>query len=333
MPNVPIPPNEAWAGAGESLTPPPLRIAPAFDAPNGSGGGSQGKRKGFFGPVIAAVVFGFKYLKLALASGKFLLIGKSLLSMVFMIGVYAMGRGWEYASIFVALLFVHEMGHVWAARRIGLPVSAPMFIPFFGASITMKRNPKSVAHEAYMAAGGPILGTMGCMVAFTIAWVTHSPFLFHMAWIGFFLNLFNLVPVSPLDGGRIIASVSPWLWLVGAAIMVPLLIWMNAWLFLLIMVFMVGPQIRMLFQGRDHEWKVYHTCTGRQRLYASGAWLSLVCLLAFLLAISSMGARSPGNPLVGAGIFLGWPLCAVVGAVCFFTWPLREPAIMNLGRD
>jgi Zn-dependent protease len=235
-------------------------------------------------------------------------------------------NGWAFAAIFVALLFAHEMGHVWAARRIGLPVSAPMFIPFLGALITMKRNPRSVAHEAYMAAGGPLLGTLGCMVAFTIAWATQSAFLFHMAAIGFFLNLFNLVPVSPLDGGRIIASVSPWLWLVGALVMIPLLIWMNAWIFLLILAFMVWPQMRRLFQGRDQEWKVYHTCTGRQRLYASGTWMALVVLLGGLLAISSVGAGSPGNPLLGAGLLLGWPFSAIVGAICFFTWPLEERA-------
>jgi len=339
MPITPIQPNDPWSGTSQRSTPPPLGIPPlptqftpfADSDPQGTPQpGNPPKRNGIFGPLTAALVIGFKYFKLLLSSGKFLLLGKTFLSMAISIGFYAMGRGWAFGAMFVALLFAHEMGHVWAARRIGLPVSAPMFIPFLGALITMKRNPQSVAHEAYVAVGGPILGTIGCMVALTFAWATQSAFLFHMAAIGFGLNLFNLVPVSPLDGGRIIASVSPWLWLVGAVVMGALLVWMNAWIFLLIMAYMVGPQINKLFKGRDWEWKVYHTCTARQRIYASGAWGAMVVLLGALLGISSIGVGAPGHPLAGLTLLVAWPVCALVGAVCFFTWPLEEPVLRRI---
>ena len=316
----------------ERATPPPLGVPPMRTQFADFRGSNQGapKKGGIFGPITAALVFGFKYIKILLSSGKFLLIGKMLLSMGISIGFYAMGRGWAFGSIFVALLFVHEMGHVWAARRIGLPVSAPMFVPFVGALISMKRNPRGVAQESYVAMGGPIIGTLGCMVALTLAWTNQSAFLFQMAAVGFFLNLINLVPVSPLDGGRIIASVTPWLWLPGAMVMGALLIWMNAWLFLLLIALMVKPQLQRLFKGRDSDWRVYHTCTSRQRLYASGAWVAMVVVLGALLAISLLGVGSPWHPLPGLAVMVGWPVCAIMGAVCFFTWPLEEPALRRI---
>ena len=279
-----------------------------------------------FGSLAALFVIGFKYVKIALSSGKFLVIGKTLLTMGISIGAYAMLNGWAFAAIFIGLLFVHEMGHVWAAKRIGLPVSAPLFIPFLGAAISMKKNPQSVSHEAYLAAGGPIVGTAGCLGLLTIACATRSAFLFHMAAIGLFLNLFNLIPVSPLDGGRIMAAVSPWIWLVGVLIMVPLLIWMNAYIFLVLIAFMAGPQIRRLFQGRDEQWQVYHITTARQRVYATGAWIGLLILIGVAGVLCMIGSSSPASPILLPGMLLSWVLCGIVGGACFFTWPLSREA-------
>ncbi|MCU6796322.1 site-2 protease family protein [Paenibacillus sp. WQ 127069] len=157
-----------------------------------------------------------------LAQGKWLIgllkvgkFGGAFLSMLISIGAYALLFPWSFAIGFVLLIFVHEMGHVIAAKQKGLPVSAPMFIPFLGAMISMKRHPRDAVTEAYVGIGGPVLGTVGALVVFGLGYYLNSPFLYSLAQAGFLINLFNLIPIHPLDGGRIVTAVSRWLWLVG----------------------------------------------------------------------------------------------------------------------
>jgi Zn-dependent protease len=136
-------------------------------------------------------------------------------SMLVSIGAYALIWGWKFAVGFVLLLFVHEMGHVIQLRREGVPASAPMFIPFLGAFVGMKRLPDDAAAEARVGLAGPVLGTIGCLVPVILWQVTGNELFQALAFTGFFLNLFNLAPVLPLDGGRAMAALSPWMWLVG----------------------------------------------------------------------------------------------------------------------
>lgn len=146
---------------------------------------------------------------------KFSKFGGTFLSMLISVWFYAMFYTWKFAVGFVFLLLVHEMGHVFAARQKGLPVSAPMFIPFLGALISMKQHPRDAATEAYVAIGGPVLGTVGALVLYGVALYSGSPLFYSLAYFGFFLNLLNLLPIHPLDGGRISTAVTRWLWLVG----------------------------------------------------------------------------------------------------------------------
>lgn len=130
---------------------------------------------------------------------------------------------WAYALLFpistsiglVVMILIHELGHVFAAKQKGLPVSAPMFIPFLGAFIMMKKHPKDAATEAYVAIGGPVLGTVGALVTLWLGLMWDSTMLIVIAKIGFLINLINLLPIHPLDGGRIATAVTRWLWLVG----------------------------------------------------------------------------------------------------------------------
>ena len=159
-----------------------------------------------------------KLLFLALAVLK---LGKVTLtagSMLVSLAVYAGLWGWRFAAGFVGLLFAHEMGHVLAAQRRGLAVSAPAFIPFMGAFITMKDRPNDAETEAYVAYGGPFLGTLASFAVYFWARSTDDMLLLAVSYSGFFLNLFNLLPISPLDGGRITAVLGPRIWLVGAPI-------------------------------------------------------------------------------------------------------------------
>lgn len=156
-----------------------------------------------------------KLLILALAGLKLgkvtLTAGSMLLSLV----VYATIWGWRFAAGFILLLFVHEMGHVIAARIRGLDVSAPAFIPFFGAFITLKEQPADAETEAYVAYGGPFLGTLAAFAVYFAARQADSNLLLAVSYSGFFLNLFNLLPISPLDGGRITAVLGPRIWFLG----------------------------------------------------------------------------------------------------------------------
>ena len=145
-------------------------------------------------------------------------------TMLVSIGAYALLWGWKFAIGFVVLIFVHEMGHVLEAKRQGLPVSAPMFIPFLGALITLKQLPDDAWAEAKVAIAGPIVGGLGAAAVWGLGEALDSELLVALAFTGFFLNLFNLAPISPLDGGRIVAAIHPALWFVGLLVLLGLTI-------------------------------------------------------------------------------------------------------------
>jgi Zn-dependent protease len=111
------------------------------------------------------------------------------------------------------------MGHVIQLRREGIPASAPMFIPFLGAAVMAKSLGDNATAEARVGLAGPVLGTLGALACIPIALATNDDFWQALAFTGLFLNLFNLLPVVPLDGGRAMAALSPWMWWVGLAAM------------------------------------------------------------------------------------------------------------------
>lgn len=141
-------------------------------------------------------------------------------SMLVSVAAYSLIWGWKFALGFVLLLLVHEYGHVIQLRREGVPSSAPLFIPFLGAVVGMKRMPDDAAAEARVGLAGPILGAVGCLLPLALYGATGDDFWGALAFTGFFLNLFNLLPVLPLDGGRAMAALSPRMWVVGFAILV-----------------------------------------------------------------------------------------------------------------
>ena len=162
--------------------------------------------------LLGALLWKFKFI--AAAIFKFKIITTSA-TMLVSVGAYALFWGWKFALGFVLLMLVHELGHVLEAKRQGIPVSAPIFIPFLGAAIIPKEAFANVWAEAKMAAGGPILGSLGAAAVWIAGEVYDSELLVALAFTGFLLNLFNLLPVSPLDGGRMAAALHPALWIVG----------------------------------------------------------------------------------------------------------------------
>jgi Zn-dependent protease len=153
-------------------------------------------------------------LKWVLGILKFLKIPTTL-SMVVSLFLYGAVFGWMFAVAIIYLLFVHEMGHLWAAKRIGLRTSPAIFIPFVGALIGLKEMPKNAKDEAFVGYMGPLFGLFSIVPAIVLYFITYQPFFGLVIALGSLINLFNLMPVSPLDGGRIISVVSTKLWIVG----------------------------------------------------------------------------------------------------------------------
>lgn len=144
-------------------------------------------------------------------------------SVILTITVYAMFYGWKFAFALVYILILHETGHLIAAKRKGIPTSPAIFIPFLGAIIGMKEKPKDAETEAYIAYGGPFFGMLAFLPAIPLYLLTKDPFWGLVIYLGSMLNLFNLFPVSPLDGGRIVSVLSPKVWFVGLIALIPFL--------------------------------------------------------------------------------------------------------------
>jgi Zn-dependent protease len=201
-------------------------------------------------------------------------------TMLVSIGAYALIWGWKFAVGFVLLLLVHEMGHVFQLRREGIEASAPMFIPFLGAVVAMKEMPDDAAAEARVGLAGPVLGSVACLVPLGIYWATGDELFQALAFVGFFLNLFNLLPVLPLDGGRAMAALSPVLWLVGFGLLVAVAILFPNPIMLLILLFGGMETWRRWKARKDPEAQEYHRVSRRDRIAIASVYLGLAGLLA-----------------------------------------------------
>ena len=205
--------------------------------------------------------------------------------MILTIGVYAMIWGVWFAVGFVLLIFVHECGHLLAAKRLGLKVGAPVFIPFMGAFIALKEAPRNAWIEAQVGIGGPMLGTVGAAVCEVIHLVTGNSMFGALAYTGFFLNLFNLLPVGFLDGGRIVTALSPWLWIAGFLILAVMTILHPNFLLILILIFS-APRIFFLFRGKSDDERRYFEVTPAQRWTMATMYFGLMVLLVLGMQLS-----------------------------------------------
>jgi Zn-dependent protease len=145
---------------------------------------------------------------LAVVGGLLIKLGASLkfLGIFLSVGGYALIWGWTFGIGLVLLILIHELGHYLEARRQGLNVSLPVFIPFIGAYVALRNVPFDPWRNAKVALAGPVLGGVGSLAVFAAGEATDSRLLLAIAYTGFFLNLINLVPIGILDGGRILQS-------------------------------------------------------------------------------------------------------------------------------
>lgn len=271
----------------EQSTPPPLP-PPFYGRPPEPTGWQKFKK--FLAPLGVAVVlllkFGAKLKFLILPALKFFpMILKTGGTMLLSIWVYALYWGAWFAVGFVLLIFVHECGHLLVAKKCGLKVSAPMFIPFIGAIILLKEATPNAWVEAQVGIGGPLLGTLGAGLCELLYLATGNQLFRALAYVGFLLNLFNLAPVGFLDGGRIVTALSPWLWLVGFAIMIGLTIMHPNFILVLILIFS-APRLFFLFRRKSDEEKRYFEVTPAQRWTMAAMYFGLIALLVIGMQLS-----------------------------------------------
>ncbi|MEJ1517954.1 hypothetical protein R3O67_32800 [Bacillus cereus] len=174
----------------------------------------------------------------------------TVLSMGVMLWFYMEKYGWKLGALLVFFLAIHEYGHLYAARKLGLRTTNAIFIPFVGALIAMKDLPKSAKDEAYVGYMGPVFGTLGVLfTAVPMYFITHDTFWAAAILMGFMLNLFNLIPISPLDGGRVMAAISVKVWIVGFIMIVAAAIWLKTFVLFLIML-MSGIEIYFVYKKK-----------------------------------------------------------------------------------
>lgn len=225
-------------------------------------------------------------LALLFGGAKMLKFGKLMTTagtMAISVFAYALIFGWRYSVGFIGLLFCHEMGHYVAARQRGLPVGAPTFIPFVGAWINLKGQPMDAETEAYVGMAGPLAGTIATLLCYFAARAQGSMLLLAIAYSGFFLNLFNLIPVPPLDGGRMTAVISRKVWLLGAPLLIGVFLWRPSPLLILIAL-LAAPQIWKALKG-DTEGQpagYYDSVPLAKRTEYALLYLGLVGLLAVM---------------------------------------------------
>src|SRR5512142_2364680 len=223
----------------------------------------------------------FAWLFAAGKLGKLFVSGGSMIISMF---VYSLTFGWMYAVGFVLLIFFHEMGHYVAARNRGLDVGAPTFIPFVGAWIQLKDLPHDAHTEAYVGLAGPLAGTLAAIGCYWIARSTGSQLMLALAYSGFMLNLFNLIPISPLDGGRITAIISPKIWLAGIPLLVGLFIYKPSPMLILIGILAL-PQLKAALQkdnGAADLPEGYYDTDVSTRVNYGVFYLGLACFLAIM---------------------------------------------------
>jgi Zn-dependent protease len=297
------------------MTPPPLTDDPPEPRPLGPGlwayrpeaepppapGGREGRptsglrrRLTGMGAALIALLAKLKAVLLFLPKVKLLVTAAS---MAVSVVAYASIWGFAFALGFVVLLLVHEMGHVIALRREGIRATAPMFIPFLGAVISARSLGDNALAEARVGLAGPVLGSLGSAVCLLIWQLTGHGYWQALGYTGLFLNLFNLLPVVPLDGGRAMAAMSPWMWLAGFAGIVGLAIAFPNPVIIIIAV-LAGYEtyrrwtaIRAARRGHGSgraELDEYYRVRPRDRAYVAAVYLGLIAALAIGMTVSHL---------------------------------------------
>ncbi|HET7465657.1 MAG TPA: site-2 protease family protein [Candidatus Dormibacteraeota bacterium] len=285
-------PDGRWYWDGANWTPTYSADIPAQSSVHYSSAPSRRTSGGIGAGIVAALAAAWAYGKYALLFlFKFKAFG-TLLSLLVSFGGYAVFWGPWFAGALVVMILIHEMGHVLEIRRQGMAATAPIFIPFFGAAIFQRSHPTDALKQAQIGIAGPIAGTIGATAAFFLYLSTHWEVLLLAAYLGFFINLFNLIPAGFLDGGWILAPVSKWFQVAGYALIAAAVIFgiINP---LGIIIALLGiPTLVQRF--RDSNNPYYTSVPVQGRVAMGAAWLALV----IFLGVMSVQADTLLGPLV-----------------------------------
>lgn len=203
-------------------------------------------------------------------------------SMLISIAVYSSRMGWALAWGFIILLLIHECGHLLAARWYGARMSVPIFIPYIGAIIDMKQPMRNAWEEAVFGISGPVLGSLGAFACLGIHQLTGSFYFAELALFGFFLNLFNLIPLGFLDGGHVAVALSRWLWVPGYLMMAAFAWFIHSPAAILVLVVML-PMVHSLFRRKSpkhlEKQQSYDRVSLPKRLTMGVLYVGLVAIL------------------------------------------------------
>jgi Zn-dependent protease len=252
-------------------------------------GTNRGRRNG-----VAAGFLAFLGLILSKLSyiGLFALKFKGLLVTLISTGVtaliYTQIFGLAFGVGIVLLILIHESGHVVVARIMGLPVTLPVMIPFLGAFVSMKQQPRTVAQESIMAIGGPVLGSIAAGLCYAGYLSTPDSstgqLLRALAYFGFLINLFNLIPLTPLDGGRVTSLLSKWFNVAGLVIAAGLLLFETQ----------TGTNVSpvlflVLIFGAFSTWQRFRSTQLNPAYYAVDAQTKVIVGLLYLALLLALG--------------------------------------------
>lgn len=249
---------------------------------------NRAKGLGAIGIGIAVFLAKFKALFLILLNFKWAFIAFKLFayggSFFISLFFYALFWGWKFGLVFVLMLLAHEMGHYVTIRNYGLPARLPMFVPFVGA-YTMGGVPESLEHDAYIALAGPLTGLGVSAICFAYGFQTHDPFWYMAANVGAFLNLLNMIPVPPFDGGRVAGALSPALWVGGFILFLALAVTLHMPIFFIV-IFGLLALPGAIAGLRGHVDPRYAALPAAGRIRVALWYLATVFALFYLMTVS-----------------------------------------------
>lgn len=243
---------------------------------------------GGIGAIIAAgaaLLLKFKFL---------LLFGVKLFSVswtfLLSLWIYVVIFGWKLAVVVMLLLLAHELGHYFAFRAYGLPVRLPAFVPLLGA-FTAGAPARDLEQDAYIALAGPLTGLGLAAVCYAVGETQHDRFWYACADLSAFLNLFNMIPMPPFDGGRVIAALWPPLWVIGFALFVAFAVYFHIPILFIIIIGLLGLPAMMAAWRGDVDPRAA-TMTLNARVRVSVWYLATLLGLFFVMAQSHLGAAA-----------------------------------------
>jgi Zn-dependent protease len=258
------------------------------EQPSNTARSNAAKGLGAVGVSIAVLLAKFKALLFVLLNVKWAVLllkalsfgGSFFISLFF----YALFWGWKFALVFVLMILAHEMGHYVTIRNYGLPAQLPRFIPFFGA-YTMGGVAQNLEHDAYIALAGPLTGLGVSAVCYAFGYQTHELFWYMAAYVGALINLFNMIPAMPFDGGRIAGAISPSLWIGGFILFLGASLALHIPIFFIVIFgLMALPSVIAALRGYVDPRFASMTAAGKLRV--GGWYLVTMFALFYLMSIS-----------------------------------------------